>query len=127
MLKQGEQEFTTLVCLTAQHQIILDQLLTGFDIQNDIVLNLMKNRQDLIEIKSSVIFGMRVVLLEQRPDLVLVHIDTSISSAASIYGFCVGIALEHVETELLTHNILSPFPEEFNRHATCLDDIRTRL
>ncbi len=125
-LKQGEQELCTLVCVTGQHQEMLDQVLTVFDIQPDIDLNLMK-KGELFDITSSVLLGMREVFLEQRPDLVLVHGETTTSSAASIDGFYVGVTLEHLEAELRIHNIRSPFPEEFYRRLTSLDDIRTCL
>lgn len=119
-LKQCEHEFTTLVCVTAQHREMLDQVLTVFDIQPDIDLNLMKKGQDLFDITSSVLLGMRGVFQEQRPDLVLVHGDTTTSSAASIAGFYAGVTVGHVEAGLRTHNIRSPFPEEFNRRVTSI-------
>jgi UDP-N-acetylglucosamine 2-epimerase (non-hydrolysing) len=119
-LKQFKHEFTTLVCVTAQHREMLDQVLTVFDIQPDIDMNLMKKGQDLFDITSSVLLGMRDVFLKQRPDLILVHGDTTTSSAASIAGFYAGVPVGHVEAGLRTHNIRSPFPEEFNRRLTSI-------
>ena len=126
-LKQGEQELTTLVCVTGQHQEMVVQVLTFFDIQPDIDLNLMKKWQDLFDITYLVLLGMRVVFQQQRPDLILLHGDTSTSSAASIDGFYVGLTVGHEAAELRTHNIRSPFTKEFSWRVRSLDDIRTRL
>jgi UDP-N-acetylglucosamine 2-epimerase (non-hydrolysing) len=98
----------------------LDQVLAVFDIKPDIDLNLMKKGQDLTDITTSVLLEMRGVFLEERPDLVLVHGDTTTSCATSIAGFYAGVPIGHVEAGLRTHNILSPFPEEFNRRVTSL-------
>lgn len=119
-LKKCEDEFTTLVCVTAQHREMLDQVLSVFDIHPDIDLNLMRKGQDLFDITSSVLLGMREVFLKERPDLVLVHGDTTTSSAASIAGFYADIPIGHVEAGLRTHDIRSPFPEEFNRRVTSI-------
>jgi UDP-N-acetylglucosamine 2-epimerase (non-hydrolysing) len=119
-LKKFDHEFITLMCVTAQHREMLDQVLAVFDIKPDIDLNLMKKGQDLFDITTSVLLSMREVFLKERPNLVLVHGDTTTSSAASIAGFYAGVPVGHVEAGLRTHNIRSPFPEEFNRRVTSI-------
>ena len=119
-LKKFEGEFKTLVCVTAQHREMLDQVLNVFDIHPDIDLNLMKKRQDLFDITAGVILSMRDVIQNEQPDLILVHGDTTTSSIASIAGFYAGVSVGHVEAGLRTHDIRSPFPEEFNRRLTAL-------
>lgn len=107
--------FQTVVCVTAQHRQMLDQVLGIFEIEPDIDLNLMRTGQDLFDVTSDVLIGMRDVLKNQAPDLVLVHGDTTTAYATATAAFYAGIPVGHVEAGLRTHNLLSPFPEEFNR------------
>ena len=111
-------EFKTIVCVTGQHREMLDQVLKIFDVVPDYDLNIMKQGQDLYDITSRVILGMREVLKTARPDVVLVHGDTTTSTAAAIAAFSQQIAVGHVEAGLRTHNIYSPWPEEMNRQIT---------
>ena len=116
---QAEPEaFDVKVCVTAQHREMLDQVLQIFVIQPDIDLNLMKAGQDLFDVTSSVLLGMRGVLTEQRPDVVLVHGDTTTTLATAVAGFYAGVPVGHVEAGLRTHDVYAPFPEEFNRQVT---------
>ena len=112
---KGNVNFNVKVCVTAQHREMLDQVLRLFDIQPDYDLNLMRSGQDLSDITASVILGMRQVLAECRPDIVLVHGDTTTAMAAALAAFYAGIAVGHVEAGLRTNNIYSPWPEEMNR------------
>jgi len=116
-LKRYPNEFDTLVCVTAQHRQMLDQVLKVFGITPDIDLNLMRQGQDLFDITSSVLLGMRAVLLEHKPDVLLVHGDTTTTLAAAMAGFYLGISVGHVEAGLRTHDVHAPFPEEFNRQV----------
>jgi len=109
--------FETIVCVTAQHRQMLDQVLNIFEITPDIDLNLMRAGQDLFDVTSAVLMGMRVVLNTHKPDAVLVHGDTTTAYAAATAAFYAGIPVGHVEAGLRTHNVLSPFPEEFNRQV----------
>jgi UDP-N-acetylglucosamine 2-epimerase (non-hydrolysing) len=111
-------KFETIVCVTGQHREMLDQVLNLFDIQPDFDLNIMKQGQDLYDITSRILLGLRDVLTESQPDLVLVHGDTSTSTAAAIATFYKQIPVGHVEAGLRTHNIHSPWPEEMNRQIT---------
>lgn len=117
-LKKHPTRFQTLVCVTAQHRQMLDQVLTLFDIHPDYDLNIMQQGQDLYDITSRVLLGMRDVLKEARPHLVLVHGDTTTSTAAALAAFYQQIPVGHVEAGLRTHNIYSPWPEEINRQIT---------
>ncbi|MBD3808252.1 MAG: UDP-N-acetylglucosamine 2-epimerase (non-hydrolyzing), partial [Epsilonproteobacteria bacterium] len=110
--------FETKVCVTAQHREMLDQVLELFDIKPDYDLNLMKPRQDLYDITSNVLLGMKNVLYDFKPDIVLVHGDTTTTSAASLAAFYQQIKVGHVEAGLRTYDIYSPFPEEVNRQIT---------
>ncbi|MBP3774317.1 MAG: UDP-N-acetylglucosamine 2-epimerase (non-hydrolyzing) [Bacteroidaceae bacterium] len=110
--------FQTLVCVTGQHREMLDQVLRIFDIRPDYDLNIMKQGQDLYDVTSRVLLGMRDVLREARPDCVLVHGDTTTSTAAALASFYQQIPVGHVEAGLRTHNIYSPWPEEMNRQMT---------
>lgn len=110
--------FRTLVCVTGQHREMLDQVLHIFDIQPDYDLNIMKQGQDLYDVTSRVLLGLREVLKEVRPDVVLVHGDTTTSTAAALAAFYAQIPVGHVEAGLRTHNIYSPWPEEMNRQLT---------
>ena len=116
-LKARPDIFETQVCVTAQHRQMLDQVLRVFDIKADIDLNLMKAGQDLFDITSSVLLGMREVLKKHQPDALLVHGDTTTTLASSIAGFYAGIPVGHVEAGLRTHDLYAPFPEEFNRQV----------
>lgn len=111
-------KFETIVCVTGQHRQMLDQVLEIFDIQPDYDLNIMKQGQDLYDVTARVLTGMRDVLKEARPDVVLVHGDTTTSTAAALAAFYQQIPVGHVEAGLRTHNIYSPWPEEMNRQIT---------
>lgn len=110
--------FRTIVCVTGQHRQMLDQVLTMFEISPDYDLNIMKPRQDLYDVTARVLTGMRDVLAEAKPDVVLVHGDTTTSTAAALAAFYQQIPVGHVEAGLRTHNIYSPWPEEMNRQLT---------
>ena len=110
--------FETIVCVTGQHREMLDQVLHIFDITPDYDLNIMKQGQDLYDVTSRVLLGMRDVLREAQPDVVLVHGDTTTSTAAALAAFYQQIPVGHVEAGLRTHNIYSPWPEEMNRQIT---------
>lgn len=114
-LKRRPGEFEVVLCVTAQHRQMLDQVLKVFDIAPDIDLDLMKPGQDLFDVTAAVLLGMREVLKEQKPDAILVHGDTTTTLAASMAGFYLGIPIGHVEAGLRTHDLQAPFPEEFNR------------
>lgn len=111
-------EFKTVVCVTGQHREMLDQVLNIFDIKPDYDLNIMKQGQDLYDVTARVLVGMRDVLDKVKPDVVLVHGDTTTSTAAALASFYRQIAVGHVEAGLRTHNIYSPWPEEINRQIT---------
>lgn len=111
-------EFETIVCVTGQHRQMLDQVLSLFEIKPDHDLNIMKQGQDLYDVTSRVLLGMRDVLQQVRPDVVLVHGDTTTSTAAALAAFYQQIPVGHVEAGLRTHNIYSPWPEEMNRQIT---------
>lgn len=112
------ETFRTIVCVTGQHREMLDQVLRLFDIHPDYDLNIMKQGQDLYDVTARVLTGMREVLHEAQPDLVLVHGDTTTSTAAALAAFYQQIPVGHVEAGLRTHNIYSPWPEEMNRQIT---------
>ncbi len=112
------QEFETIVCVTAQHREMLDQVLKIFEITPDYDLNIMKQGQDLYDVTTRVLIGMRDVLNEVKPDVVLVHGDTTTSTAAALATFYQQIPVGHVEAGLRTYNIYSPWPEEMNRQIT---------
>ena len=111
-------EFKTVVCVTGQHRQMLDQVLALFDITPDYDLNIMKQGQDLYDVTARVLVGMRDVLKEVQPSVVLVHGDTTTSTAAALAAFYQQIPVGHVEAGLRTHNIYSPWPEEMNRQIT---------
>ena len=117
-LQANPEEFQTIVCVTGQHREMLDQVLRLFDITPDYDLNIMKPNQDLYDITSRILLGMRDVLREVQPDIVLVHGDTTTSMAAALAAFYQQIAVGHVEAGLRTGNIYSPWPEEMNRLMT---------
>ena len=110
--------FETIVCVTGQHREMLDQVLKIFDIKPDYDLNIMKQGQDLYDITARVLVGMRDVIKECKPDVVLVHGDTTTSTAAALAAFYQQIPVGHVEAGLRTRNIYSPWPEEMNRQLT---------
>ena len=111
-------EFETIVCVTGQHREMLDQVLKIFEVTPDIDLNIMKQGQDLTDVTVRILNGMRDVFKEYRPDVVLVHGDTTTSTAAALAAFYAQIPVGHVEAGLRTHNIYSPWPEEMNRQVT---------
>ncbi len=111
-------KFETIVCVTGQHRQMLDQVLDLFEITPDYDLNIMKPDQDLYDVTANVMLGMRDVLKHATPDVVLVHGDTTTSTAAALAAFYQQIPVGHVEAGLRTHNIYSPWPEEMNRQIT---------
>ena len=117
-LQKRHTEFETIVCVTGQHREMLDQVLTIFDVRPDYDLNIMKQGQDLTDITSRILTGMCDVFKECRPDVALVHGDTTTSTAAALAAFYAQIPVGHVEAGLRTHNIYSPWPEEMNRQIT---------
>ena len=112
------RDFETIVCVTGQHREMLDQVLRIFDVKPDYDLNIMKQGQDLYDVTARVLTGMRDVFKECKPDVVLVHGDTTTSTAAALAAFYQQIPVGHVEAGLRTHNIYSPWPEEMNRQIT---------
>src|SRR5665647_742873 len=110
--------FQTIVCVTGQHREMLDQVLQLFEIKPDYDLNIMKQSQDLFDVTSRVLIGMKNVLTESKPDLVLVHGDTTTSTSSALAAFYLQIPVGHIEAGLRTHNIYSPWPEEMNRLIT---------
>ena len=117
-LQQRDNEFEPIVCVTGQHREMLDQVLKIFDIKPDYDLNIMKAGQDLYDVTTRVLTGMRDVLSQVKPDIVLVHGDTTTSTATALAAFYQQIPVGHVEAGLRTHNIYSPWPEEMNRQIT---------
>ena len=117
-LKQRKEDFDTIVCVTGQHREMLDQVLRIFGIKPEYDLNIMKQGQDLYDITARVLIGMRDILQEVKPDVVLVHGDTTTSTAAALAAFYPQIPVGHVEAGLRTRNIYSPWPEEMNRQLT---------
>ena len=116
--QKHEDAFQTIVCVTGQHRQMLDQVLQLFGIVPDYDLNIMKQGQDLYDVTARVLTGLRDVLQEARPDVVLVHGDTTTSTAAALAAFYQQIPVGHVEAGLRTYNIYSPWPEEMNRQLT---------
>lgn len=112
------EDFKTIVCVTGQHREMLDQVLKIFEVVPDYDLNIMKQGQDLYDVTARVLTGMRDVFKEIKPDVVLVHGDTTTSTAAALAAFYQQIPVGHVEAGLRTHNIYSPWPEEMNRQIT---------
>jgi UDP-N-acetylglucosamine 2-epimerase (non-hydrolysing) len=117
-LQMHPDRFQTVVCVTGQHREMLDQVLEVFEITPDFDLNIMKQGQDLYDVTSRVLIGMRDVLKEVQPDMVLVHGDTTTSAATALAAFYRQIPVGHVEAGLRTQNIYSPWPEEMNRQIT---------
>ena len=116
--QKRKDEFETIVCVTGQHREMLDQVLTIFDVKPNFALNIMKQGQDLTDVTVRILTGMRDVFKVCRPDVVLVHGDTTTSTAAALAAFYAQIPVGHVEAGLRTHNIYSPWPEEMNRQIT---------
>ena len=114
-LQADNRSFETTICVTGQHREMLDQVLELFEIKPHIDLNIMKHGQDLTDVTSAILVGMREVFLEYKPDLVLVHGDTTTTLATSTAAFYAKIPVGHVEAGLRTNDIYTPFPEEFNR------------
>ena len=112
------KDFETIVCVTGQHREMLDQVLRIFEVKPDYDLNIMKQGQDLYDVTARVLTGMRDVFQQCKPDVVLVHGDTTTSTAAALAAFYQQIPVGHVEAGLRTHNIYSPWPEEMNRQIT---------
>lgn len=108
------------VCVTAQHRQMLDQVLTTFNVVPDYDLNIMKNRQTLFDITTSILLGIKEILEKEKPDVVLVHGDTTTTFATALACFYLQISVGHVEAGLRTYNIFSPYPEEFNREAVSI-------
>ena len=116
--QEFHSEFQTVVCVTGQHREMLHQVLDIFDVQPDYDLDIMRQGQDLYDVTTRVLIGMRDVLDAEKPDVVLVHGDTTTSMAAALAAFYRQIPVGHVEAGLRTHNIYSPWPEEMNRQIT---------
>lgn len=116
--QKHSEKFNTIVCVTGQHREMLDQVLEIFEVNPDYDLNIMKQGQDLYDVTARVLIGMRDVLKEVKPDVVLVHGDTTTSTAATLAAFYQQIPVGHVEAGLRTYNIYSPWPEEVNRQMT---------
>ena len=117
-LKKYPNNFETLVCVTGQHRQMLDQVLSLFEIEPDYDLNIMQANQDLYDITSRILLGMRDILKKERPDVVFVHGDTTTSTASALAAFYQQIPVAHIEAGLRTGNIYSPWPEEMNRLLT---------
>lgn len=113
-----QNDIETIICVTAQHREMLDQVLSIFELTPDIDLNVMKKGQDLFDVTSNILLKMRDTLKEEKPDIVLVHGDTTTSFATSLACFYMGVKVGHVEAGLRTHDIKAPFPEEYNRQST---------
>lgn len=123
-LQQYPTRFKNVVCVTDQHREMLDQVLDLFAIKPDYDLNIMKPRQSLYDVTANVLLGLRPALEKEKPDLVLVHGDTTTTLAASLASFYAGVPVGHVEAGLRTGNKKAPFPEEINRRLTgCLSDL----
>lgn len=119
-LKAHPKDFKTIVCVTGQHREMLDQVLEVFDVVPEYDLSIMKPGQTLFDVTSEVLLNIKAVLEKEKPDVVLVHGDTTTSFAAALAAFYLQIPLGHVEAGLRTHNMYSPWPEEFNRQAVDL-------
>lgn len=114
------KQLQVVVCVTAQHRQMLDQVLDAFSIRPDYDLDIMKNRQNLFDITTNILSSIATVLEKEKPDVVLVHGDTSTTFATALASFYLRIPVGHVEAGLRTYNIYSPFPEEFNREAVSI-------
>jgi len=119
-LMKTQSDFETIVCVTGQHRQMLDQVLRTFDLQPDIDLNVMKENQDLFDVTSAILIGMKKVFSDYKPDLVLIHGDTTTAFSTALAAFYSGVPVGHVEAGLRTNNLRAPFPEEFNRKVSGL-------
>ncbi|MGX4685612.1 non-hydrolyzing UDP-N-acetylglucosamine 2-epimerase [Vagococcus sp. JNUCC 83] len=117
---EKHDEFETVVCVTGQHREMLDQVLSVFNVVPQYDLDIMKSQQDLFDVTTNILEKIKPILLKEKPDIVLVHGDTSTSYASALAAFYLRIPVGHVEAGLRTHNIFSPFPEEFNRQSISL-------
>ena len=117
-LRKHPEDFETVVCVTGQHREMLDQVLRVFDVKPDFDLNIMKQGQDLTDVTCRVLTGLRDVFRKCHPDVVLVHGDTTTSTAGALAAFYAHIPVGHVEAGLRTYNMFSPWPEEMNRQVT---------
>ena len=117
-LKSDVRNFDIQVCVTAQHRHMLDQVLELFKIEPDVDMNIMTATQDLFYITTNVLEGMKKILTEYQPDILLVHGDTTTTLAAAMAGFYANISVGHIEAGLRTYDLNAPFPEEFNRQMT---------
>lgn len=118
VFQRNPKDFKTIVCVTGQHREMLDQVLQIFEITPDYDLNIMKQGQDLYDVTARVLVGMRDILKKVQPDIVLVHGDTTTSTAAALAAFYQQVPVAHIEAGLRTHDIYSPWPEEMNRQIT---------
>ncbi len=114
---KSRENFETIVCVTGQHREMLDQVLEAFDVVPDYDLSIMKEKQTLFDVTINILERMKAVLEEVKPDIVLVHGDTSTTFVTALACFYLQIKVGHVEAGLRTYNIYSPYPEEFNRQA----------
>lgn len=117
-LQDSSDYFQTICCVTGQHREMLDQVLDIFEIKPDYDLNIMKDGQDLFDVTARVLYGMREILANEKPDMVFVHGDTTTSMATALAAFYHQIPVSHIEAGLRTYNIYSPWPEEINRQLT---------
>lgn len=117
---EKQDEFETVVCVTGQHREMLDQVLSVFHVVPKYDLDIMKSQQDLFDVTTNILEKIKPILIKETPDMVLVHGDTSTSYASALAAFYLQIPVGHVEAGLRTHNISSPFPEEFNRQSISL-------
>lgn len=117
---EKHHDIETIVCVTGQHREMLDQVLSIFDIVPQYDLEIMKHKQDLFDVTINILEKLKPVLEKEKPDMVLVHGDTSTTYAAGLASFYLRIPVGHVEAGLRTHNIYSPYPEEFNRQSVGL-------
>ena len=117
-LQANHDDFETTICVTGQHREMLDQVLQLFKIEPTCDLKIMRPKQDLYDITSKVLLGMRNIFKHYLPDMVLVHGDTTTSTASALAAFYLRLPVGHIEAGLRTHNVYSPFPEEINRQLT---------
>ena len=117
---KSRKDIETIVCVTGQHRQMLDQVLRAFDVEPDYDLSIMKDKQTLFDVTSNILLKIKDVLEEVKPDVVLVHGDTSTTFSTALAAFYMQIPVGHVEAGLRTYNIYSPYPEEFNRQAVSI-------
>jgi len=114
------KELETVVCVTGQHRQMLDMVLEAFDVTPDYDLSIMKDKQTLFDVTTNILNSIKAVLEKEKPDVVLVHGDTSTTFVTALACFYMQIPVGHVEAGLRTYNIYSPYPEEFNRQAVSI-------